>query len=465
LDVEVEDIMEKKFRDYQPEQLMLMPPAINDWLPKEHVVHFISDVVEYGLDLSVIFNDYTEARGQPPYHPAMMTKVWIYGYMRGVRSSRKLERALHEDVGFRVLSGNQQPDFWTLAAFRRRHYEALGELFPQIVELAVRAGLVPLKHAATDGTKIRANASKHRAMSYGRMDQRAEELRAEVEAYLDDVEANDQRDAERYGPQKRGDELPEHLRTKQERIEAIKQAKAELEARARARAEAAREKRRAQAEAEGRNYRPRKSKPPKPRQKDQYNFTDPESRIMRNSDKAFMQGYNGQATVDADTQLIVAADLTNQAADSPHFPSLLEQVRQNVGRDPDEASADSGYYADENLNLLAKRQIEAFIPPNKIKHNQWYRETVPPGVIQEAGSRKERMKHKLHTARGRETYQKRQTSVEPVFGQIKAGLDFRQLMLRGQQKGRSMWRFVCGAHNLWKLFRAGINVQAITAQG
>jgi len=225
---------------------MSMPPTINEWLPDDHVVRFISQVVDPALDLrpSLVI---TPTRDQPPYHPAMMVKVWMYGYMRGLRNSRKLERALHEDVGFRLLSGNQQPDFWTLTAFRRRHHEALGQLFEQTVRLAEQAGLLPLKEVATDGTKIRANASKHKAMSYGRMDGRMADLRREIEDYLAEVDRNDQAEDEEYGPDRRGDELPEHLRTKAGRIEAIRPAKAELEARARAKAEAEQEQRQTEA--------------------------------------------------------------------------------------------------------------------------------------------------------------------------------------------------------------------------
>jgi len=362
-------MMKKKFRDYQPDQLMLMPPAINDWLPDDHVVHFVSEVVDEALDLSAIFSDYSDPRGQPPYHPAMMVKVWLYGYMCGIRSSRKLERALHEDVGFRVLSGNQQPDFWTLAAFRRRHLEALGQLFVQTVKLAEQAELLPLKAVATDGTKVRANASKHKAMSYGRMDGRMEDLRREIEDYLAEVDRNDQAEDEQFGPDRRGDELPEHLQTKAGRIEAIRRARAELEARARAKAEAEQEQR----------------------------------------------------------------------------------------------QADAGFFSAVNLAFLTQHGIEVFIPPDRIKHNEWYRQPPPEAALSEDTSLAEQMRQKLRTPVGRETYQQRQTSVEPVFGQLKEALGFRRFLLRGIEKASSEWRFVCAAHNLWKLFRAGADPRAVRA--
>jgi transposase len=453
-------MMKKTFRVYEPDQLMLMPPAINDWLPDGHVVHFVSEVVEQGLDLSPIFQDYTDPRGQPPYHPVMMVKVWMYGYMRGIRSSRKLERALYEDVGFRVLAGNQQPDFWTLAAFRRRHLEALGQLFAQTVELAEGAGLLPLQAVASDGTRIRANASKHKALSYGRMDGRMDDLRREIEEYLEQVERNDQAEDEQYGVERRGDELPEHLQTKAGRIEAIRRAKAELEARARAKAEAEQEQRAAAAEAEGRTYRPRKKQhAPEPRPKDQFNFTDPDSRIMRAADKSFIQGYNGQVTVDVDTQIIVAADLTNEGVDAPQLAGQVAQTQQHVARWPQRWLADAGYFSAVNLELLTRLGIEVFIPPDRIRHNEWYRPRPSSTGFPEDPSPAEQLRQKLGTPEGRETYQQRQTSVEPVFGQLKEALGFRQLLLRGLARARSEWRLVCAAHNLWKLHRAGADLQ------
>lgn len=443
----------------------MFPPSPRDWLPADHPVHFIDEVVEE-LDLSAILDDYREKRGQPPYNPVMMVKILIYGYWRGIRSSRKLERALYEDVGFRFLSGNQQPDFWTIAAFRRRHHEALGELFAQTVRLAQKAGLVKLKHVAVDGTKIKANAFKHSAMSYEYMAKEEERLKKEIEQYLKEVEETDRAEDRKFGKRRRGDELPEHLRDPAKRLEAIRRAKAELEAEARRKAEEGQEKRQDEL-TPGQAGKGRKKKAQKegPSPKAQYNFTDPDSRIMLSSDKAFIQAYNAQAAVDAETQIIVAAELTNQAADAPHLLPLITQVEANTGSRPKEVSADAGYYSDANLQKLAQLGIEAFIPPDKVRHSEWRDAKSPRGRMPKGLSLRERMRRKLKTKHGRERYKLRQTSVEPVFGQIKEDRGLRQFLLRGLEKVRSSWRFDCAVHNLIKLFRARVRVQvrALTA--
>jgi len=463
----------KKFRDYNPKQVMLLPPSLSDWLRPGHPVYFVSEVID-GFDLSAIYQGYAELRGYPPYQPGMMVKVWLYAYMVGIHSSRKLERALQEDVGFRVLSANQQPDHWTLSEFRRRHHEALGDLFDQTVAAAAKVGLVKLNHVSVDGTKVKANASKHRAMSYGR-------LRKDIERWFEEVEANDRAEDELYGKGS-GWELPPELADTQERREFGKFMK-ELEERKKSEGAGKQE----QAREDDPASKPRRvPKPPpesqtrfgfpgpdapskredeapegnegeqaaKPKDKDQINFTDPASRIMRNSDKAFIQGYNAQAAVDAETHIIVAADLTNQAADSPHLPAMVEQVLANTGRRPEELSADAGYYSEANLKLVEDRGIEPFIPPEKLKHSEWRAQTAPRGRIPGSATPKDRMRRKLRTKRGRGRYKLRQTSVEPVFGHIKEAMGFRQVPLRGHDKARSMWRLQCAVFNLMKLYRA-----------
>jgi len=419
----------KKFRENNPKQIMLLPPSLSDWLPANHPSYFVSEVVE-GFDLSGIYGRYTELRGYPPYEPRMMVKVWLYGYMMGVRSSRKLERALHEDIGFRVLSGNQQPDHWTLSDFRRRHHQALGDLFEQTVKAAAEAGLVKLKHVAVDGTKVKANASKHRAMSYERMLAEEKRVREEIDRWLEEVEVNDRAEDDLYGKES-GWKLPPELATPEKRREFIAKWRKELEARARTEAE----------------------KAAKPAPKAQINFTDPESRIMKNADKAFIQGYNAQVAVDAETHIIVAADLTNQAADSPHLPAMVEQILTNTGRRPEELSADAGYFSEANLKALSESGIEPFIPPEKVRHSEWRNQTSPRGRIPGNASPRYLMSRKLRTKRGRKRYRLRQTSVEPVFGHIKEAMGFRQLPLRGLDKARSTWRFQCAAFNLMKLYR------------
>lgn len=450
----------KKFKDYHPNQTMLFPPCINDWLPEGHQVYFLSEVIEK-LDLQLIYNRYREFRGQPPYNPTMMVKILIYAMTKGIHSSRKIEKALYEDVGMRVLSGNQQPDHWTISEFRKRHNYALGELFVQTVQLADKAGLVKLNYVATDGTKIKANASKHRAMSYGRMSKEEERLRKEVKEILEKMEQTDREEDKKYG-NRRGDELPDELSTRQKRLEVIEKAKAALEEEARQKLLAEQEKRRKEAEKKGKKSRPRKDEnDAKPKDKDQRNFTDPESRIMVDANKAFIQGYNAQATVDAETHIIVGAELSNIAGDSPHLLSQIDEVEKNTGRKPKNALSDAGYYSDDNLDGLFKKGIDPYIPPGKIKHSEWRTTTSPRGRIPDNATPKYLMWRKLRTKEGRKRYKLRHTSVEPVFGFIKEQMQLRQFLLRGQNKVFSTWRFACAVHNLLKIFRAGVKLESV----
>jgi len=447
--------MAKKFKDYQQNQIMLFPPSLDEWLPEDHPARFINDLVEQ-LDLSDIYNDYTELRGKPPYHPLMMAKIWVYACSKGIMSSRKIEKALYDDVAFRFLTANQQPDHWVISEFRRRHHKALGKLLVQTIGLAEKSGLVKLNQIAIDGTKIKANASKHKAMSYARMKKEEQRLKQEIEEFFRQAEEIDKSEDEKYGD-RRGDELPEELSTKEKRLEAIKKAKAELEAEAKEKLEKEQAKRKEKAEKQGKTYKPRKnSKDAEPKDKDQKNFTDPDSRIMVNSDKAFIQGYNAQASVDAETHIIIAANVTNQAKDSVHLKEQIEQVINNTKRLPKEVSADAGYYSEENLELLETMEIEAFIPADKIKHSEWRNQKSPRGRIPKDASPMYLMRRKLKTKRGRERYKLRQTSVEPVFGTIKEQFGLRQFLLRGQDKVCSIWGFTCAVHNIMKLYRAGM---------
>lgn len=446
----------KRFKTYEPEQGYLLPPSPKDWLPPGHLAHFIDQVVDE-LDLGAIYASYTEDGGQPPYHPRMMVKVWLYGFAQGIRSSRKLERALWEDVGFRMLSGNQQPDHWTLSEFRRRHLEALGDLFVQTVKLAQAAGLVKLGQVAIDGTKVKAHASKHAAMSYGRMTKEEKRLRQEIERYFHEAEATDQEEGERRG---RGgsEELPTHLRTAQRRLQAIQEAKRALEEEARARAQAEQEERRRQAEAEGKTYRPRKDpQDAQPKARAQRNFTDPESRIMVSADKAFIQGYNAQAAVDTESQVVVACELTNEAGDVRQMAPLVDGVERVTGRRPGEVLADAGYWSEKNVQLLDERGIACLIPPDKVRHRHWREaNSLPPRPSPEASPR-EKMRYALRLPANRERYRMREQTVEPVFGQIKEGRGLRQFLLRGLAKVRALWRLDCAVHNLLKLWRAGVS--------
>jgi len=449
----------KRFKAYDTHQSYLLPPSPREWLPKDHLAYFIDNVVDQ-LDLCEVFAGYEGTKGQPPYHPEMMVKVWLYGYCVGIRSSRRLERALHEDVGFRMLSGNQQPDHWTLSEFRRRHLAALRGLFLQTVRLAQQAGMVKLGQVAIDGTKLKANASKHKAMSYARMEKEEKRLREEIRQYFEDVETTDQAEDQRYG-MKRGDELPEHLKTEEQRLEVIRQAMARLEEQARQKAAAEQQKRREKSAKQGRTYRPQKdANDAVPSPKAQHNFTDPDSRIMKNADKAFIQGYNGQAAVDVDSQIIVAAQLTNQAADGPHLVGMVEQVEQATGKRPREVLADAGYFSEDNVTTLEGKGISVLIPPERVRHRRWRDPSSPPVTPSpKDGSVSERMRNRLKLPENRERYRKREQSVEPVFGQIKEARGLRQFLLRRLDKVSALWQLECAAHNLLKLYRAGVGLQ------
>jgi transposase len=445
--------MNKHFRDYQPNQMFLLPLSLNDWLPKDHLVYFISDTVDH-LDLSEIYDSYTELRGYPPYAPVMMVKVLLYAFSVGIRSSRKIERKLLEDIAFRLLSANQQPDYWTINEFRNRHLDALGKLFVQTVKLASEAGLVKLGHVAIDGTKIKANASKHSAMSYARMNEEEKRLKAIIDQYFREADAIDKEEDRLYG-NKRGDELPEHLNTEAKRLKAIRAAKKALEEEAKKKAEDEAAEKKKKAEKDGKTYKPQKDpQSSKPKPKAQRNFTDPDSRIMLSSDKAFIQAYNCQAAVDAESQIIVAADITNQAADSPHLMSMVNKIVETTGLMPTELSADAGYWNEENIEELMRKHIGVFIPPEKIRHSEWKQATALKGRIPDNITLKDRMRRKLRTKRGKERYGLRMTSVEPVFGQIKECRNLRQFLLRGLEKIRSLWNLECAVHNLLKIFRA-----------
>jgi transposase len=451
----------KEYRPYAPDQLLLLPPSLRDWLPEGHLAYFISDLVE-GFDLSAIEATYEdELRGGPPYHPAMMVKVVLYAYSQGVYASRRIARRLHEDVAFRVLAAGNAPDFRTISDFRKRHLDALQELFAQVLALALKAGLVKLGHVALDGTKIRANASKHKAMSYRRMGEEEARLAAEVAAMLRRAEEADAADDARYGADVSGDELPEELRRREDRLRKIREAKAALEAEARQRAERIRAERDAQG--------PRRGRPPNPpretpRDRDQCNFTDPDSHIMKMADGSFAQAYNAQLVVDRAHQIIVATTLTAEAPDSPHLPEMVKAIRTNVGRATRRLTADAGYHSEANLATLTAARIDALIPPDKLKHTQLI-PAAPRGRIPKQLSTRDRMRRKLQTKAGRAVYRMHKAIVEPVVGQIKAARGFQRFLLRGLRKVRGEWTLVATVHNLCKLFQAEPKVRRALAMG
>ena len=435
--------MNKTYRPYEPGQPLLLPSALQEWLPADHLAYFISDVVDE-LDLSEITARYEqERRGGPPYHPRMMVKVLVYGYCIGVASSRRIAQRLHEDIAFRVLAANNTPDFRTISDFRKEHLAALSGLFLQVLALCQRAGLVKLGHVALDGTKVKANASKHKAMSYGRMKEKEGQLEAEVAELLRRAQEVDDEEDGRHGRERCGDELPEEMAFREGRLQKIREAKWALEAEAAAGAE--------EAKAEGRKH------PGAPDDKAQRNFTDAESRIMpAPGGRDFVQGYNCQAVVDSANQVIVSARATNQTSDKQQAVVMVEEAIGNVGAVPKEVSADAGYYSAQAVDELYALGVAPYIAPDQTRHGR-----VPPpaprGRIPAHLSARDRMRRKLQTKRGRQRYALRMETVEPVFGQIKEGRGFRQFLLRGLERVNGEWQLICIGHNLLKLFRAGFH--------
>jgi transposase len=449
------------FKPYQPNQLLLLPPDMRQWLPEDDLSYFIMDVVNE-LDLSAIYQSYNSSKGgQPPFAPKMMTSLLLYAYCVGIPSSRKIEKATYYQIPFRIITADQHPDHDTIAEFRKRHLKALSGLFVQALLLCRQVGLVKLGHVSLDGTKVKANASKHKAMSYGRMEKKAEELEGEVKRLLAHAQAVDEAEDARYGKDKRGDELPEELRFKQNRLRKIKEAMKSLDADSKAKADVKREEIRLKEQAlekEGRKRKGKKPKDPsdKPEPKAQYNFTDPESRIMKDgASKSFEQAYNCQAAVDEESQIIIATKVTQQANDKRQLEPLVEEIKKNTdGETPEKLSADSGYFSESNVEYLEGECVDGYIATNRQKHGD-APELAGCGRIAKDATKQERMTRKLRTKKGRETYSKRKQIVEPVFGQIKETRGFRRFLLRGLENVSAEWDLICLTHNLLKLFRSG----------
>lgn len=490
----------KSYRSWDPQQSLLLPPSLLDWLPEGDLAYFVLDVVRT-LDLRAIEDVYQakDARGTRPYSPRMLAALLIYGYCVGVRSSRRIEAATWRDIAFRVLAADQHPDHTVLSEFRRTHLNALASLFLATVRLAQKAGLVQLGQVALDGTKLKANASKHKAMSYGRMLKTESELRSEIGRMLTEAEQVDAAEDGRYGAA-RGDELPEEVRRRSERLHRIEAARAALEAEARqVRAQELEEQARRQdqhardttdpiegkrartraAKARGRADRlrgddehlsgPGSSEDPEPHHrvpttphglpapKAQRNFTDPDSRIMKR-DGAYLQGYNAQVAVDAAHQVIVACLVTNQPPDQEHLAPVVEQVRANCGADPEKLLADAGYWDQENVSLCEARGIDPYLAPGKQKHGD--AEAHQGGGRWEEADARGRMAKKLCSPEGRAIYARRKVIVEPVFGQIRAARGICDFLLRGRRKVQGEWGLICAAHNLLKVFRARVVIPA-----
>jgi transposase len=473
--------MSKTFRAWKIDEPLFLPPMVQDFVAKDHLARFVLSLVRDDIDLIEITGSYGSERGQPAFDPIMMTTLLLYSYCCGIYSSRRIARACRERVDFMCIVAFDGPDFRTVSTFRRRHLKALGALFSQILHLCETAGLVKLGHVALDGTKIKANASKHKAMSYERMEKRAAELEAEVARWLEVAEATDAAEDELHGRDKTGEEMPAWVADKKRRAERIRKAKAELEAEAKAAAQAKLEaaaEAQQRREAEGRKKPGRQAAPPSttPEPKAQKNFTDPESRIMKSKD-GFVQAYNAQIAVDGTAQVIVAQDVTQSPVDSGQLVPMTDAIETNLGRKPEQVSADAGYCSEANLEALENRAIDGYVATGRardavagnVKDKDDDAPQAPEPVAasqpeaepQSASASKpqaepkptrvEAMRAKIKAGGHASPYRLRKQLPEPVFGQIKQARGFRQFLLRGFENVRAEWAIICTTHNLLKL--------------
>ena len=507
----------KSFRPWQPEQTTLLPPSPREWLSPDHQVYFLLDLVDE-LDLSEILlpAQAKDPRGEKGFDPRMMLLLLLYAYCVGIVSSRKIERACYEDLAFRVLTGNQQPDHSRISEFRRRNLDALKELFVQILRLCQKAGMVSLGHVALDGTKVQANASKRKAMSHERMLRAEKELEKEINALMRRAEILDAQEDKRYGKGKLGSELPDELRRRQDRLARIRQARKEMEAEtaaaaarqrqqdaeeARAKASAARESdavaaeqselsQKAEAAAAKANAAREKAieaaenaglEPPDleplaaeamprrglarkadgtPTKKTQRNFTDADSHLMQ-SGGSYLQGYNCQLAVDSDHQVIVAVGVSNQPPDVEHLEPMLQRIATTAGALPEVMTLDAGYWSEDNASRCENLGIDAYIATGRLPHGQ----PPPPqrGPLPRDADAKIRMARKLRSKKGSAIYAQRKAIVEPVNGQIKEGRGLRRFLLRGLEKVDGEWHLIAATHNLLKLFRYRRTQQALAA--
>ena len=446
--------MTRKFREWQPDAGWLFPPSPRDWLPEDHLVYFLLDVTAQ-IDISPIVDDYaSDYGGQPPFHPRMMLVLLLYAYSSGVFSSRKIMQRCVTDAAFRVVVGEDIPNFRRIAEFRARHLKHLQPLFLEVLVLCREAGLLKVGRLSLDGTKVKANASRNKAMSYDRMGPEAERLQQEIDALLARADDADTADDDQFGDLS-GDEIPDELKRRESRLKKILEAKAALEEAARQKAQDHVDK----MEAEGRNHRTNPDEAV-PDPKAQRNFTDPESKIMKTSNKGFDQCGNAQAVAN-EQQIIIAADVTGQANDVRQTVPMTEQaidnlneagVTENIGA----FTADAGYFSEENMDALdAHDRIDAvFIATGRQKHHDKVPDS-PKGRPPKDLTAKQKMARRNRTKKGRAEYARRKVIIEPVFGQIKAGQGFRNFLLRGLEKMQGEWKLVCLTHNLLKLFRSG----------
>jgi len=448
----------KRFRAFEPAAVMLVPPSLDEWLPQNHLSRFIADIVETQLDLKKFYASYAKSKGQPPYDPRLMVRVLLYGYCVGVRSSRELERVCVDVVAFRWLAAQQAPDFRSIARFRKRHLSSLGNVFLQALELCRAAGMVSLGQVALDGTKVRANASRRKAMSYARLTEKQKVLADEVSALLADADAIDDAEDARFGKDKRGDELPPELARRESRLVKLAEARAALEADAAVRARKDAEKK-ARDKGDDDDTATQKgddaAKNAVVAPKAQRNFTDPDARIMKTADGSFHYAYNAQAIVDADHQIIVATTLTNIGVDVEQVVPLVEKLHATMGVLPQQILADAGYCSTANLDYAktietaGEGRTEFFIATGRVKHGERVPE-VPRGRIPANATLRERMARKLKTKKGRAVYARRKAIVEPVFGQIHTRQG-KFVLLRGLEQAAHEWDLMAACHNLMKL--------------
>jgi transposase len=489
----------KTYRPYAPAQSYLLPPSPSEWLPEGHLAYFILELLE-DIDLGEIEKvlQAKDPRGERPFSPRMMTALWLYGYAVGVTSSRKIEKATYDDVAFRVLAAGEHPHFTSVNEFRATHRQALGNLFHQILQECMSAGLVKLGHVAIDGTKMKANASKHKAMSYERMEKEDARLTQEIDAFFAQADATDAEEDKLHGVGQPEHDLPAELRRREDRLAKIREVrealKKETAKRRAAELQAMADELRAKAEdpatppAQQAGFTtmaaqhdqqaaemddddppppgvdsdlPRNAPPASPdgtpQPKAQRNFTDPESRIMVR-DGGFLQAYNAQIAVDEGAQIIVAAALSNQAPDAEYFEPMLRRVVENCGAVPTCTTGDSGYFSANNVAAAEAMGTEPFIAVGGHQRNGLPDEGVLRPHEQTAPRRA--MRELLATPRGRAAYARRKATVEPVFGQIRACQGIRQMSFRGLFKNRCEWLLICATHNLLKLWRTACGSKA-----
>jgi transposase len=435
--------MPREFRRYEPDQSLLFPPSLRDWLPEEHLAFFVSDTID-ALDLGAFEERYGDGGpGNQAFDPRMMLKVLVYAYATGTFSSRKIAAKLHEDVAYRVLGSDNFPAHRTISDFRKRHLPEFQDLFVQVVQTAQEVGLVKLGTVAVDGSKVRANASKHKAMSYKRMKDEEKRLRKEIRDLLANANKADDQEDKRYGKDRRGDELPAELARREDRLQSIKAARQRLEARQR---EVDREKGREPDDQDrtGKQGKPFKRAFGEPEAKAQENFTDPDSRIMKRGSSGFEQCYNPQIAVDEAEQIIVATTVTQSGSDLHELEPVLDQIQKTTGTYPDKTLADAGYRSEANLQMLEEKGVEGFVAMGREKNG----EAKEPNPENPATCR---MAKKMKTERGKRHYRKRKYLGEPPFAWIKAVMGFDQFSLRGIDNVTSEWNLACLAANLKRM--------------